>query len=170
MTSRKIGASNSQSERLFTLIQFDDLLSMPDCLPDNQRHFVLFLALDATSIPDDLLSKLARNLLRNGLINLLAWGPDCERVHDLFDSQRDFDETDETVVMTTWHADDSLKDALWYFADLAVVADAYEGKTEWIAATASNAIWNRELLTTLTRLANKSFGPTVVVCPERAKG
>jgi hypothetical protein len=44
-----------------------------------------------------------------------AWGPDCERVHDIVDEERDArNPNGPGVVMTTWHEDESLTEALWF--------------------------------------------------------
>jgi hypothetical protein len=45
----------------------------------------------------------------------MCLGPDCERVHDIIDEvivNRNPGETDEDVIMTTWHDDEALNEAL----------------------------------------------------------
>ena len=57
------------------------------------------------------------------------WGPDCERVHDIIDEavvSRNPGETDEDVIMTTWHEDETIEEALWFAVNSAFPAGAYE--------------------------------------------
>jgi hypothetical protein len=54
-----------------------------------------------------------------------GWGPDCSRVHDVVDMEvvrRDL--PDDAHVMTTWHDEEDLDDALW-FAQFALPDDDY---------------------------------------------
>src|SRR5204863_7572025 len=95
------------------------------------RHFVLFLAWDSSDTPDETILKLARSLIPRGLVYIVAWGPDCERVHDLFDdvdveSNLDSTDTADTVIMSTWHTNDSLAEALRFSLHSAYPAEAYE--------------------------------------------
>lgn len=54
-----------------------------------------------------------------------AWGPGCERVHDIVDEERDGGSEDNRVLMTTWHANESLADALWFVLTCAIPDDCY---------------------------------------------
>jgi|SRR6267143_1043357 len=112
-------------------------------------NFGLLLAMDAQSVDVSQIGELAENLASKGLAYLCAWGPDCERVHDTFDEilvQRDLEEKDDNVVMTTWHADDSLEETLWYFMNCAFPAQGYEGTCEeWIVAPIGNAEWEQRI-------------------------
>lgn len=91
----------------------------PEHLGKPGLHFVLFLALDARNVSSDALAAFAQKTYRQGLAYLCAWGPDCERVHDVFDAtlveddeiRQDWDEHD-SVVMTAWISDESLDEAL----------------------------------------------------------
>ena len=58
-------------------------------------------------------------LVRGNCLYLMAWGTHCEAWHDAVDMANieafDFKEIpEERFVMTTWHADEPLKEALWY--------------------------------------------------------
>ena len=64
-------------------------------------NFCLFLANDATAIPDEDVRKAAALLLQEGIAYLCVWGPDCERVHDLFDLECIPDEPEGRCVMAT---------------------------------------------------------------------
>ena len=110
-----------------------------------EDQFVLFLAMDAREVPDEVIKRLATLLLEEGLAYLCAWGPDCERVHDLFDlaeAELELDVPSDSVVMTTWHADEPLEEALWFFVNCAFPDELYaETRTAGVAVTVSNPDW-----------------------------
>ena len=61
------------------------------------------------------ISDIANWALDQGAVYVCVWGPDCERVHDIIDEvivNRNPGETDEDVIMTTWHDDEALNEAL----------------------------------------------------------
>jgi len=109
--------------------------------------FGLFVAVDAQKIESKKIIELAEALVPKGLAYLCAWGPDCERVHDCFDeilSDANPESTDENVVMTTWHEDDSFEEALWYFVNSAGPAKDYAGTCkDWIVAVVGDEEWER---------------------------
>jgi hypothetical protein len=105
-------------------------------------YFVLFLAIDATKISDSELREVSKALLSRGCCYLGVWGPDCERVHDQFDLQRDVPERNGFCVMTTWHAWEGLRQALDFFAYCAWPADGFAKSTvDWIAVSVGNTDW-----------------------------
>ncbi len=116
-------------------------------LPSN--HFVLFLACDARGLTDTQIKALARKTLDQGLTGLCAWGPDCERVHDIFDRvmiDEHWDGKGETVIMTTWHDDESLEKALWFFVYCATPAEASKVDCRaWVAASVGNPGWSEKI-------------------------
>jgi hypothetical protein len=93
------------------------------------KHCVLFLAMDACPMSADEISSIANWALDQGAVYLCVWGPDCERVHDIIDEavvSRNPGETDEDVIMTTWHEDETIEEALWFAVNSAFPAGAYE--------------------------------------------
>ena len=52
-------------------------------------------------------------------------GTDCERVHDIFEETYVGDGTEpyKFALITTWHANDSFGEALWFFLNSAYVGD-----------------------------------------------
>jgi hypothetical protein len=93
------------------------------------KHWVLFLAMDARPMSTNEISDIANWALDQGAVYVCVWGPDCERVHDIIDEvlvDRNPDATDEDVIMTTWHDDEALNEALWFaeseFPELAQVS------------------------------------------------
>lgn len=132
-------------EKTVFLCTADTLDHLPPLIRPSDANFVLFLAVDATSISAEFIRSAAEALLDSGLVYLCVWGPDCERVHDIFDSvivERNPDETEADVVMTTWHSAESLQDAIWFFLHYAWPAAAYERTCpEWIAAVINSPEW-----------------------------
>ena len=84
------------------------------------RHFVCLCVMDARNTSADELGSFCSNLLRTGCAYFCAWGPDCERVHDAMDAEIVGDDPPTTYigcVMTTWHANEALRDAFGFFLD-----------------------------------------------------
>ena len=110
-----------------------DRLEIPETL--DSCFFSLALLVDGRLYSNEELSAFADECLRKGLCYLVAWGPDCERVHDLFDEVRDQPEgggylpqsaTRDDVVVTTWHAHKPLADALFFFAYCTFPTDVFQ--------------------------------------------
>lgn len=111
----RIGSDGTQ-ERALYLARLGDVGEWPADLAEPGAHFVVFLAMDARPVREAAILRLAGALLEQGAAYVCTWGPDCERVHDLFDvavGER-FPDEDAALVMTTWHADDDLDQALWF--------------------------------------------------------
>jgi hypothetical protein len=92
-------------------------------VPGIDGEFVAFVALDATPVSDAELERFASKLLRQRAAYVCAWGPDCERVHDVVDAVRD--RHSPAPVTTTWHADDTLDQAVWFALYTACPHDQY---------------------------------------------
>lgn len=93
-------------------------LPQPLALP--AKHFACLLAWDARGASAEAVSSIAESLLRAGASYFVCWGPDCERVHDLVDEVSshpggDFGIPEDSCIITTWHHDDPLREALGYF-------------------------------------------------------
>lgn len=75
-------------------------------------RFDCLLAWDATHEPVDVIADLAQRILEAGAESVCAWGPDCERVHDVIDEVIVGDGSGAGAwskdVLTTWHADEAL--------------------------------------------------------------
>ncbi len=111
----RLGTDATQERGLYLarLLAVDE---WPEEIGEPTPHFVVFLAMDARGVPDDEIARLADKLLRQGAAYVCAWGPDCQRVHDLFDAAISelFPLDEDALVMTTWHADEELDQALWF--------------------------------------------------------
>tara|TARA_R110002072_G_scaffold302737_1_gene488160 strand:+ start:88 stop:600 length:513 start_codon:yes stop_codon:yes gene_type:complete len=82
-------------------------------------HFVCLLVWDAATESVEQISRVAEHLLESGCVYVCAWGTGCERVHDIFDETIVGDGTQESPdafhVFTSWHDDEPLDDAIWFF-------------------------------------------------------
>ncbi len=81
------------------------------------ERVVLFLAADFSKISSMKLVELAKLQIAKGVHYVCCWGPDCEVAHDCFDEANiilQLDENFERNVMSTWHANESLEEALWF--------------------------------------------------------
>ena len=104
---------------------------------DVERHlpnhaFVCLLVWDATTETVETVSDVTEALIRAGCVYLCTSGEDCERVHDICDEnicemigdgERSMDEVG--LIMTTWHADEPLDEALWFFLRSTIPADNF---------------------------------------------
>jgi hypothetical protein len=135
--------------KIVSLSTADSLTDLPALIKPSGAHFVLLLALDATKLEADLIHTVAEALLNKGMVYACVWRPDCERVHDTIDQaiiQRNPDETNGNVVMTTWHDKDPISEAVWFFLNCAWPADDYVHTcSDWIAAVIGNPAWEAEV-------------------------
>ena len=97
-----------------------------DSFPFLCKNFTCFLAWNAVEMSPASTRSMMEKLLRLGCAYLCCWGHDCERRHDTMDDVIVGDGTSlwqDYDTMTTWHAEESLEDALDYFLDLASPTD-----------------------------------------------
>jgi hypothetical protein len=110
----QVGQDEVLGRDLF-LLSIPSPQDMPHRLAVTTAKFACLIAWDARSARVEELSAIARQLLDAGAVYVCAWGPGCERVHDIFDEERDGPNpltSTDPVVMTTWHDDESLAEAL----------------------------------------------------------
>jgi hypothetical protein len=111
------------NERAMFVLEVPRIEDYPATIENPGPHFVAFVAADSTGTADEALDAFARSLLRQGASYVCAWGPGCDRLHDVVDVVQDEVADDpDAVVMTSWHEDESLDEALW-FALFATVPD-----------------------------------------------
>jgi hypothetical protein len=126
--------------------------AISDAFSSLSQHFLLFLAVDASSISDETVRRVARIALDKGMAYLCVWGDDCSRVHDLFDLERDPDEPDGRVVMTTWHENEPLSEALWFFKNNAFPDGGFAANChDWVALSVANDEWLKEMISELSQ-------------------
>jgi hypothetical protein len=122
-----------EEEKRFAVIQLPELKwPTSTALPSNR--FRLFVAADITDVSVDAITEFASAALSRGMVYLCAWGRDCERFHDVVDEVVVEDELGERrfvgptandAVMTTWHENETLEEALDFFTTLAVPTDGF---------------------------------------------
>lgn len=126
----RIGFDPSTERELFYLS-----LSEPDDLPKTinlaSKHFACFIAWDSELASVEEISCLVEPLLDYGAAYFCTWGPGCERVHDIIDEIDAFPSdrnspTEDAVIMTTWHAKESLEEALCFFLTTAWPDEYFE--------------------------------------------
>ena len=132
----------------------DSISELPHKIGPTSKYFGLLLAADTRGVDPSFIDDIAAQLLEAGLVYLCAWGPDCEHLHDIFDEANLARELDgntssnrsDDVVMTTWHKDESLKDALHFFVHSAFATEAYASECrDWVIATIGNPEWESEV-------------------------
>jgi hypothetical protein len=111
------------------IISVEDIMQLPLSLARKQKYFTLLLAWDLADPNDPDLKTALRQLVSQGLTYLSAWGRNCEAVHDAADEacldlgvglgEEDY------LCVTTWHSDEPLHEAYWFFSNLAVPAEPY---------------------------------------------
>jgi hypothetical protein len=112
------------------------------------KTFVLLLAADGRGLSDQALHEHCRKLLNAGARYLCVWGPDSSRIHDACD--RAATElglnNDDAVIMTTWHDDESLEDAVWFAANAAFPDHAYvEAAGVLVALSIGSKGWDSQI-------------------------
>lgn len=113
-TVEKVGHDEISNRDLFVL-DLPRSKDLPARLQLTTPRFVCLVAWDARSASVDQISKFAQHLLSQGAVYICTWGPNCKLVHDIVDDERlgpDSSPDISGVVMTTWHTDDSLAEAI----------------------------------------------------------
>ncbi|MEM7353891.1 MAG: hypothetical protein AAF657_24030, partial [Acidobacteriota bacterium] len=112
-------------------------------------RYVCLLAWDARDVPADAIACFARKLLDSGAVYVCTWGPDCERVHDIVDEEDvdlDLPEHLDGVVMTTWHSDKPLADAIFFALLCSAPDEVYSaGCDSTIGISIGSAAWAEEI-------------------------
>lgn len=88
----------------------------PELLPPQPSRVVL---ISDASTSEAYKEAVAEELVRNGCLYFMAWGRECESWHDAVDmaniARFDFKEIpEESFIMTTWHENEPLSEALWF--------------------------------------------------------
>ncbi len=122
-----VGTDHENHRELF-VIELSDPAQLPPSFRTASKHFVALIVWDAANASFESIAQLARRLMDAGGVYFCTWGPDCERVHDVIDEvwvgngiDPQFDET----LMTTWHSDEPLADAVWFALFAAFPIDTY---------------------------------------------
>lgn len=136
----RLGEFRGHGLHLLSVPSFDD---WPVGLDVGSPHHALFVAADATGVPDASLLDAARRALASGARSVCAWGPESIRVERCFD-RISIDEgydgaTDDEVVMTTSHVE-ALDEAVRYFLVCGGPAEAYQATcSAWVAVVVGSS-------------------------------
>lgn len=81
-------------------------------------HFALLTMLNCSELTDEAMFRVAEALKQKGLAYACCFGEDCERWHDGIDAAdihrlKTLAAPMDGLVMTTWHANDSVEEALF---------------------------------------------------------
>ena len=139
-----------EQEKRFAVIQLPDL-NWPPAFEISSKRFRLFVAANITEVSTQAVSDFALATLNRGMVYFCSWGHDCERFHDIVDEVIVGDDLTEQkfsgpktsdVVMTTWHADETLEEALDFFAICAVPTDGFALDSDYrLVICVGNSDW-----------------------------
>lgn len=140
------------SERALLLLRSTSPEEVPTEVVVGSRYFVALIVCDATAMPSENIAKCAQSLLKAGCVYFCCWGPGCERVHDIVDEQYLESgysvQDDESVVMTTWHNDESLEEATWFAVNVAFPDDRFFDECKAVVAVCiGNTEWEATIKT-----------------------
>jgi hypothetical protein len=133
-------------DRHLYLVELATADALPTDLSLEGLHFACAILLDGNATNTDAIGRMAVSLLEQGLIYACTWGPGCERVHDNIDEELVGGGPEmprfPLEVVTTWHANDSLDDALYYWLSITQPHDKYsESCTSSLVLSIGNAEW-----------------------------
>ena len=131
---------------LMSVDSFSEIFPLP---VREKSHFGLLLAMDGRKDIVGDLGEVPERLINEGLAYLCVWGPDCSRIHDIFDEVNVHIEVKtgkEFPIMTTWHEKESLDEALWFILYCAIPYDELVDKcsTSYIISV-GNKNWFKQL-------------------------
>jgi hypothetical protein len=145
----QLSAKDGLEREIFYLF-ISDFSEFPAKIELSSKNFVLFFACDAYQLRTETLSEWSDKLIDNGLVYLSVWGNDCERVHDIFDealvSREEYNNGTISHIMTTWHADKSLEEALWFALNTTFPVEEYvETCKSLLIIAVKDAEWDKYL-------------------------
>jgi hypothetical protein len=150
-----LGLEPITNRRVYVL-KLDKLTDLPDSFAAVGPRFVLLLLADFSELPGQL-TAIAKKLVDAGCAYLCIWGPGCELMHDEMDEARlkapQVVGDEDSVLMTTDHADDSIEDAVEFALLRASPAGMYErGCGATVLAVQNRQNWIGEVERTARRL------------------
>jgi hypothetical protein len=124
------------------------------------KYLTVLIVCDSDQISVDEISNFAEVLLDEGAVYVCVWGKGCERFHDIIDEievEREvFGKScwnrNKGQLMTTWHDDDSLDEALWFLLSCAWPLDDELESCSTIVITIGNASWEKDIANRLEHM------------------
>jgi hypothetical protein len=145
---QKVGRDEVSGRDLF-ILSLSGPEEMPRVISVSTPRFVCLLAWDARAARVEEVSVIARQLLEAGAVYVCVWGPGCERVHDIIDEESvgpNPAEATDSVVLTTWHDDESLADTLHFVLATTFPDNSHaEGCGSTLAIVIGSAEWSAEI-------------------------
>lgn len=94
-------------------------LDLDQPLPDLERHRRKVILVSDVVCTVDRRREVADWLVRSGCLYFIAWGIQCSQWHDEVDfaNLREWgfgNVPDDAHIMTTWHSDEPLREAMWF--------------------------------------------------------
>ena len=139
-----------EPQKRFVVIQIPDL-SWPRTLEVPSKRFRLLVAGDTTHLTTEDIADFTLAALNQGMVYFCSWGPDCERFHDIVDDvtlgdsltrQRFAGPKSSDVIMTTWHAHETLEEVLDFFAISAVPTEGFAAESDFrVVICVGNSVW-----------------------------
>lgn len=135
------------------LISAESFNNVLEHLTHSSPRFALFTAMDLTAGEVEASRSSVNKMVNRGLAYFCAFGENCEALHDCLDHAYVVQTTmnpepdANSVLMTTWHSDDTLEEALWFFLYTALPAGRYaQGCENYIIAASTRYLRQLEAL------------------------
>ena len=139
------GKDPTNERRLFTLAL--ERAELNENLSLATKHFACLIAWDSEETKDEDISVFLRRIIDSGAAYICSWGKGCEKVHDLADEiDIEMNPDSDNVIMTTWHSEESLSEAIWFLLN-STWPDTYAEKTlgSTIAISVGNSSFAKEI-------------------------
>jgi hypothetical protein len=157
----KVGRSKKDHKTLY-FMSLPELKEWPVGLRLPSKHFALFLAVDARGTPRAAFKTVGESLVKQGIANLVVWGPDCCRcVHIPFAEDVAFkldpDGPNESSINHDCYSG-TLKEALRMFVRWGEVQSRYKRTCRtWLAVAVGNNAWAQSIRRSLGAYTRSSI-------------
>ena len=109
------------------------------------NSFVCLLAWNSEDSTVDEIAALATSILAAGCAYICCWGPRCELVHDIFDEVHVGFGEPQPMVISTWHPEEPLAEALWFALFAAMPDERREPCRAVVGISVANSSWAAEM-------------------------
>jgi hypothetical protein len=125
------------SKKNLYILYLDDLTLNIDL--SKMRYFIALLVENINNINLESVNTFITKLLDDGMVYLCTWGKNCELIHDITDeimsipgnsSKYLIDDSNDDTIMTTWHKNEKMEEALWYTLYNAYPTNGFFDSTE----------------------------------------
>ncbi len=173
MTKPRLIGYDATFNRPIWLLELPHILAPFDWSELQSAKFICLSAMDASSAQTDDLSPFCSHLIDLGCAYYCAWGPDCERVHDIMDGLVVGDNPPETYIgclMTTWHAKESMAEAVDFFLTCTVPDEEFApiGCSFGLAVVVGSHEWASQIEQHVREWTIASSRENVAKCGETA--